>query len=570
VTDRPLRIAHVTATFPPYYGGTGNVCYHNARTLAARGHEVHVVTAAWPGEFDDPPGVTVHRLRPGLRVGNAVLLPGLVRALRGYDVIHLHLPFIGGGELTAAAARTQGTPLVVTYHNDLVAPGARGALFAVYRRTVAPLILASAERIAVVAEGYAAASPLLAPLVRSRSPRLVEIPNGVDTTRFHPDLDGAPIRRALGIPAEAFVVAFSGVLDAAHHFKRLDLLLRAVAAVELTRPWLLVVGGGHLLPFYQQLAADLGIANRVRFVGQLAHADVPSYIAAADVLALSSDSVESFGMVLIEAMACGRAVIATDLPGVRDVVAPERDGLLVPPGDVAALAKAVARISQMTPADRRAMGASGRRKVETRFGWERVGDRLDELYAEVVGKRSSGVPVDLPVDVRAAIALAVVHCGGLAGAIGGRVIGQERLIAEIARYASIDGVDSNRLIALGAQPGDLQQAVATSTPDEVVAVVAGSLERFLWPLRAAVRESDPLPRDLPRGIWRRLGYERVGVDGIQGLASLGWAVGERIGRRISRPDLADRCRIAMLRSLVTATPPTLAAIRLHRYRRVRQ
>jgi hypothetical protein len=77
--DAPLHIAHVTATFPPYYAGTGNVCFHQARALAARGHRVEVYSATYPGEPVDPAGVRVHRLRPVLRLGNAPLLPGLVR-----------------------------------------------------------------------------------------------------------------------------------------------------------------------------------------------------------------------------------------------------------------------------------------------------------------------------------------------------------------------------------------------------------------------------------------------------------------------------------------------------------
>ena len=70
-----MRIAHLTATFPPYYAGAGNVCYHNARLLTARGYDVEVVTARYPGAVVDPPGVRVHRLRPVVRVGNAPLLP---------------------------------------------------------------------------------------------------------------------------------------------------------------------------------------------------------------------------------------------------------------------------------------------------------------------------------------------------------------------------------------------------------------------------------------------------------------------------------------------------------------
>src|SRR3954454_15616886 len=98
MSDRPLRIVHVTATFPPYYGGTGTVCYHNTRVLAARGHDVQVYTAAWPGDPDDPPGVIVHRCRALVRIGNAPVLPCLAH-LPQDALIHLHFPFYAGGEL---------------------------------------------------------------------------------------------------------------------------------------------------------------------------------------------------------------------------------------------------------------------------------------------------------------------------------------------------------------------------------------------------------------------------------------------------------------------------------------
>ncbi|MCB0002896.1 MAG: glycosyltransferase, partial [Anaerolineae bacterium] len=74
-----LRIAHVTATFPPYRGGTGNVCYHNARELARRGHDVHVFTSTVDGapQRETRDGIEIHRLSPLVRVGNAPLLPQL-------------------------------------------------------------------------------------------------------------------------------------------------------------------------------------------------------------------------------------------------------------------------------------------------------------------------------------------------------------------------------------------------------------------------------------------------------------------------------------------------------------
>lgn len=381
---RPLRIAHVTATFPPYYGGTGNVCYHNARALAARGHRVEVFTAVWPGEPDDPAGVTVHRLPPVAKVGNALLLPGLIPRLRRFDLVHLHHPFIGGGDLTGLLAGLRRLPLVITYHNDLHAPGVRGALFRLYERTSTRAILRSARLIGTVTAGHAAASPLLGPLARAGSDRLVEVPNGVDGTVFHPDVDATAVRAREGVPADAFVVLFVGGLDTAHHFKRVDLLLRAIQATGNDRVWGLVVGGGDLLAGYRALAAELGIGGRVRFVGPVRHGDLPPYVAAADVLALPSDGTESFGVVLIEAMAGGRPVIATDLPGVRDVVAAGRDGLLVAPGAAEPIREAIVTLAGMPPTARRAMGEAGRAKVEARYEWTRIGELLETLYRRVL------------------------------------------------------------------------------------------------------------------------------------------------------------------------------------------
>ena len=109
MSDLPLHIAHVTATFPPYLGGTGTVSYHNARVLAARGHKVSVYTADWQGTRDDPPGVEVHRLRPLFRLETLQSC----RASSGYHlkaIVHLHFPFYAGAEMVALSRRPVSIP----------------------------------------------------------------------------------------------------------------------------------------------------------------------------------------------------------------------------------------------------------------------------------------------------------------------------------------------------------------------------------------------------------------------------------------------------------------------------
>jgi glycosyltransferase involved in cell wall biosynthesis len=191
------------------------------------------------------------------------------------------------------------------------------------------------------------------------------------------------VRQDLRIPEDAFVVSFIGALDEAHYFKRLDLLLRAINRTNSPNVWILIVGGGELVPSFQALSVQLGISERTRFAGAVPHSKLAPYLSAGDILVLPSTEVESFGMVLIEAMACNRPVVATSLPGISEVVSDGEDGYLVPPGNIDALAQAILRLEHSTVSRRAEMGALGRQKVERQFDWERIGDRLESIYRDV-------------------------------------------------------------------------------------------------------------------------------------------------------------------------------------------
>ena len=113
-----MRVAHVTATFPPHYTGTGMVCYYNALGLARLGHEVTVFTADYPpGDYTYPEEITVRRLLAMFRIGNAPLLPGLL-GLKEFDIIHLHHPFIFGAELIWAVSKVRKIPYIITDHHQ--------------------------------------------------------------------------------------------------------------------------------------------------------------------------------------------------------------------------------------------------------------------------------------------------------------------------------------------------------------------------------------------------------------------------------------------------------------------
>ena len=381
-----LRIAQITATFPPYWGGTGNVAYHNALELARRGHEVTVFTAAFGDEDDAPvPGVQVRRLAPLLRMGNAPVLPQIL-GLNGFDIIHLHHPFIFGAEMVWTVAKLRGIPYVVTHHNDLIGDGLRRHLFNLYAAVSAGPIFGGARKLAVVSLDHAAFCRH-APLFRKRWADVVAIPNGVNTRVFRPGLDGDAVRQQSAVPHDAGLILFVGALDRAHHFKGVPHLLSAMAKIRERAAILMIVGDGDLKDHFERLAIKLGVQERIRFVGAVHHDRLAAYYAAADVVVLPSFPPESFGMVLIEAMACGKPVVTHDIPGVRAVVDDGETGLLARTGDSTDLVEKISLL--LADPDLRAhMGAVGRAIVESHYDWQVVGERLEQLYFDVLGVRS--------------------------------------------------------------------------------------------------------------------------------------------------------------------------------------
>jgi glycosyltransferase involved in cell wall biosynthesis len=374
--SRPLRIAHLSATFPPYYAGSGNACFYQSEALAVRGHAVEVFTAAYPGARVDPIGVSTHRYAARLRLGNAPLIPQLA-LIDGFDVIHLHQPFIFGAEAALAAHARSGIPLVSSYHNELQADGLKGALFAAYDAVVSRTALRRSAVLTVLSMDHARAARLLAAELGRRPAAFAPVPNGVDVNTFSPGSDPA-IRAALGIPESAIVAAFCAKLDAAHLTKRLDLAIEATAHVpEVT---LLVIGGGPLLERYRRQAAAGGVGGRVVFAGDQRHTDVARHLRASDLLLMPS-TLEAFGIVQIEAMACGLPVVISDLPGASGVSRDGEHGVHVAPADLRDLVRGLRVIVDAGRPGRRRMGSAARTHVEANYTWGRCAELLEDAYA---------------------------------------------------------------------------------------------------------------------------------------------------------------------------------------------
>jgi phosphatidyl-myo-inositol alpha-mannosyltransferase len=377
-----VKIGIVSQSYYPRYGGVTENVHHTAVELRRRGHDVTIITSHFrKGEANHADGVE--------RIGYNVLIPfngafvdlalGLrlrsqLRALfRSYefDLLHTHAPLVP--TLPLMAIQAASCPQVGTFHTT----GGPSRMLDLARFYLAPVVEKLDARIAVstTARDYAA----------SWFPGVYRvIPNGVDIERFHPSVLPFPVWKE----KDRVNLLFVGRLDprkGAHH---LIAAMPEIVRRTRGRARLLIVGDSYLRPRLEA-SVPTAIREHVVFLGHVPSADLPRWYATGDIFVSPASGNESFGIVLIEAMASGRAVVASDIPGYRSVVTPGQNGLMVPPGDVAALAETLVSLVDDC-ARRRTLAENGRaRSVE--FSWPRVTDQIEGVYRDALTRRT-GVP----------------------------------------------------------------------------------------------------------------------------------------------------------------------------------
>jgi sugar transferase (PEP-CTERM/EpsH1 system associated) len=209
--------------------------------------------------------------------------------------------------------------------------------------------------------------------------RIRTIRNGVDLARWATGDRAATRTRLHAGPADVLVLAVGRLVPVKNHANLLTAVARARAAGVPCR--LMIAGEGPLRPALEAQAAALGVADAVELPGQ--RQDLPDLLAACDIFALSSDS-EGMSNTIIEAMAAGRPVLATDVGGNSELVVPDRTGLLVEARSPEALAEGIRKLAA-DPATREAMGAAGRRRAEYEFSLRRMLEEYQSMYLNVAG-----------------------------------------------------------------------------------------------------------------------------------------------------------------------------------------
>jgi phosphatidylinositol alpha-mannosyltransferase len=375
-----MRIALVTEFYYPHLGGVTEHVYHLAKHLNAAGHTAVVITSRIGGaphahellepEHDRPLVYRIGTSRVVYSAGSFARVTtglGLRRQIRAVlcreriDLMHVH----GGldpvlGLVAPLAAGDLGIPTVATFHSWF----RRSALLRIFRHPLQRRL-----------ERYRAVIAVSQPVVDAHNRYFHAdweiIPNGVDTQFFRPR-DPAAIRDTRHAPE----LLFLGRLDPRNG---LDTLLAAMPKVRAQFPdiRLTVAGDGPLRPMYQRLATGLG--ECVRFVGGV-NGDRPHYYSSAD-LYLCPTTKASFGVTLLEAMACGTPLAVSDITGFRELVAEGDEAVLIPKNRPEAWATSILKL--LSDERRRArMSAAGVAKAE-QYSWLRIGAQILSIYQRV-------------------------------------------------------------------------------------------------------------------------------------------------------------------------------------------
>jgi glycosyltransferase involved in cell wall biosynthesis len=385
-TLRRLRQAGVGAEVlaPAYRGRPGGVVegipVHRFRYAPARFEDLtHDETA--PDRIRRRPWYLL--LVPGYVIAGMIAAWRLARD-EAFDVVHVHWP-IPHALFGLAARRAGGAALVSSFYGVELA-WVRGQL-----RPLRPLL----RHVIRTSDAVTAISSSTEAMVREVHDRaIIRIPFGAaveppDRVAAGDEAGGdeATGRGAAGGAAGGFDLLFAGRLV---ERKGIGNLLEAVALVRAERPVTLhIVGDGPDRRGLEAMASRLGIDGGVVFHGFLSRSELSRRFDACDGFVLPAvrdrkGDVEGLGVVLIEALRHGRPVIASAIGGIVDIVIDGETGLLVPPADARALARAITRLIEH-PAERLALAAAGRAHVSREFGWPAIIERLQLLYRQARG-----------------------------------------------------------------------------------------------------------------------------------------------------------------------------------------
>ena len=369
--ERSLRIALVTEYYYPHLGGVCEHVHFFAREARRRGHHVDVITSHIPGAEEQPHVIRLGRSQPVYANGSQAritlgwnLRRDVRRTLRQgrYDIVHVHSPLTP--ILPILAIEEADCPVIGTFHTYFD----RSVGYTLGRRFFQ-------KRLDMLSAAVAVSNSTTVALNRYFEADWQIIPNGIDTDVFNPSAPPPP-----GLESGVPTILFLGRFDPRNGLTTLIESFRRVKGKgnRGRQARLVVVGDGPLREhYYKQAQGDKDIV----FVGSVLEGR-PSYYAHSSVYACPTTKA-SFGITLLESMACETPVVCSDILGFRDVVVDGREALMVPCGDRDALADSLVRVLDDQGLAIQ-LGTTGRQN-SLEYSWARVTSRVLDVYQTVLG-----------------------------------------------------------------------------------------------------------------------------------------------------------------------------------------
>lgn len=370
-----MKILQLGKFYPPAVGGIERVLYELTEGLNRAGMKCDVLCSNNKNiyEYNEINGYSVYRTKSYGKYFSTSITPQIIYKLneiqKNYDIIDIHLPD-PMANLAVFLTRPEAK-IILHWHSDIVK---QKKLLRLYKPFMTRF-LGKADKIIVATPQHIESSIFL----KNFKNKCKVIPFGVDVNRF--ELNSTK-RQKVEIIRNRYgskIILFVGRLI---YYKGIEYLIRAMKDVDAK---LLVVGEGVLEDSLRKLIIELDIEDKVVFIGKVEEEEVPIYFHACDIFVLPSiANSEAFGFVQLEAMACRKPVINTDLPtGVPYVSLNGETGITVPPEDSVALAKAMSRL--LSDADlKEKYGDSAIKRVKKCFTIDKMVERVYQVYKEVL------------------------------------------------------------------------------------------------------------------------------------------------------------------------------------------
>lgn len=372
------KLMVVTPYFYPESGGVANHTYNLYKRVAKKNYEIIIITSGKKNEImeENLEGMKVYRLPRQFKISNTPISFGWKKQIKDIiekekpDLILGHMPVAFICDITLPLSLKEKVPFIIKYHHGGSMKKGKfpiDILIGLYETIFLKRIFKRSNKIITSSEFVKKI------FLNKYLDKTMVITPAVDIKLFKPSRSNPKNR-----------ILFVGNLKKSENYKGLNYLLESMSLIKNknSKIKLIVVGDGDYRHHYEKLSKDLGIEENVEFKGELKERELIKEYNNINILVLPS-LMESFGMVLIEAMACKKPVIGSNIGGIPYVIDDGKNGLLVPPKDPQALAGAIMKILE-NPKLAKQMGENGYKKVKDNFTWDKKVIETEKIVENIL------------------------------------------------------------------------------------------------------------------------------------------------------------------------------------------